>query len=343
MSLQTALLQAARYTGMFHLSDRLSARQLRVLGYHGFAFEDEHLFRPKLFMRVALFAARMAWLAQHDYWVITLEEARTRLKDGTLRSKSVVITLDDGFYSVLALVLPILKRYGFPATLYMTTYYCRRPNPIFRLVVQYMFWATPKSLLDLSGLLPGSEDLTSTCGEAGEHTQWRIIEHGEVALSEDERLAIVEELGKRLGVDYGKIRDSRKFSLLTEDEVAHLAQEGLEIQLHTHRHQLLNDPGLAHREIEDNRNVLAPLTGQPLHHLCYPSGLWSKNLWPVLEALGVDTATTCEPGLVSADTPSLAWPRILDADSIPPIVFEAEISGFKSQLRTLKGFLKRRL
>jgi peptidoglycan/xylan/chitin deacetylase (PgdA/CDA1 family) len=229
--------------------------------------------------------------------------------------------------------LPVLRRYGFPATLYMTTYYCRYPNPIFRLVVQYMFWATPKQDLHLDRLLPELRGVSSTHGPEGERVQWQIINYGESALSENARVALAQELGERLRVDYEKIRDSRKLSLLSEREVAQLAGEGLDIQLHTHRHDLPQSPELIRREIEDNRGVLVPLTTRPLRHFCYPSGQWSKTMWPTLEALGVETATTCEPGLVRSETPRLAWPRILDREDLPRVVFEAELSGFKSQLR----------
>jgi peptidoglycan/xylan/chitin deacetylase (PgdA/CDA1 family) len=340
MTRRPVLLNVARHVGMFQLSQRFSSRHLRVLCYHGFSFEDEHLFRPKLFMQAALLAQRMTWLTQHGYGVVSLEEARVRLKEGTLRPKSVVITIDDGFYSVLAIAFPIFKRFGFPVTLYMTTYYCRRANPIFRLVVQYMFWATQKSYLDLGGILPSHTGRVEIDGFEEASVEQKIIEHGETVLTEEERVHLAEELGQRLGVSYDQIRNSRKLTLLTEEEVAQLAKDGLDIQLHTHRHHFPGDLDLAGREIADNRSVLAPLTDRPLNHFCYPSGLWSKEHWPLLKSLDIATATTCELGLVTAETPNLAWPRILDADDLHQTTFEAELTGFKSSIRFLKGMLR---
>jgi peptidoglycan/xylan/chitin deacetylase (PgdA/CDA1 family) len=147
-------------------------------------------------------------------------------------------------------------------------------------------------------------------------------------------------------VDFEELIASRRLTLLTEAEITELSRRGFDIQLHTHRHRLPENDRDAKRELDDNRAVLAPLTGRPLNHLCYPSGVWSKALWPVLESEGVDTCTTCEPGLNSPETPPLAWSRFLDFQFVPQIVFEAEASGFahiaRQAARRCGGFVARR-
>jgi len=127
-------------------------------------------------------------------------------------------------------------------------------------------------------------------------------------------------------------------TLMNAAEVADLAGQGFDIQLHTHRHRFPEDAQQARRELDDNRQVLAPLTGgRPLTHLCYPSGEWSPAVWPSLESRGVVTATTCDPGLNTPATPPYALGRFLDFQPIPQIVFEAEVSGFGNLLRRAAG------
>ena len=73
-----------------------------------------------------------------------------------------------------------------------------------------------------------------------------------------------------------------------------------------------------------------------MSHFCYPSGEWDRLHWPVLENHNVRTATTCESGLVNADTPRFAMNRILDSARISQIEFEAEVSGFNELIRQVR-------
>jgi peptidoglycan/xylan/chitin deacetylase (PgdA/CDA1 family) len=127
---------------------------------------------------------------------------------------------------------------------------------------------------------------------------------------------------------------------MTPDEVR-AAGAALDVQLHTHRHRFPDDPLLARAEIEENRRVLAPLVERPLVHFCYPSGYWSEALFPVLEAAGVETATTCEGGLNGPDAHPYALSRFFDGEHVTALEFEAELSGAAELLRTVAGWLGR--
>ena len=110
---------------------------------------------------------------------MTLDEALLRLREGKLKGNEIVITIDDGFYSVYALAVPILQKMGFTATIYVTTYYVTHKNPIFRLVIQYIFWKTSLKKLLLNDLVVGMEAAVGTTkGAEGEQTAGSIIEFG---------------------------------------------------------------------------------------------------------------------------------------------------------------------
>ena len=143
-------------------------------------------------------------------------------------------------------------------------------------------------------------------------------------------------LAAHLGVNYQEILENRVFSLVSADELKAMVAGRLDVELHTHRHDFPLDRDSARREIEDNRAVIEPFVGRPLRHFCYPSGLWSEEHWPVLRELGIETATTIEPGLVRANSPRLALDRILDSEEVSQIEFEAEIYGFSEIVRRLR-------
>lgn len=322
---------------MFGLARKRTRRGLCILCFHGTSFTDEHQFRPKLFQTPAVFRSRMEYLHRVGYSTLTLVEAMLRLRHGDLGEKELVITIDDGFYGTAALAAPILKEFGFTATVYVTTYYVQRNHPIYRLALQYMFWKTALTTVNFTGLPVHLNGMGSPKGDAGESALWKLIEYGETQLTEDGRMQLAGELARRLEVDFDELVSSRRLTLMTEAEVTSLAHQGFDIQLHTHRHRLPEDPLQARRELEENRAVLERLSERPLQHLCYPSGVWSRNSWPLLSELAVKTATTCDPGLNYSDTAPLGLRRFLDFQTTPQIVFEAEVSGFAELMRIAAG------
>jgi peptidoglycan/xylan/chitin deacetylase (PgdA/CDA1 family) len=68
------------------------------------------------------FESQMQFLKEHGYHVVTLDELFDFLDFKTdLPEKSVVITFDDGWRSLYELAFPVLKRHGYPATLFIST------------------------------------------------------------------------------------------------------------------------------------------------------------------------------------------------------------------------------
>jgi peptidoglycan/xylan/chitin deacetylase (PgdA/CDA1 family) len=333
-------LLVCKWLGLFRLARFATRRGLRILCYHGFAFSDESSFRPRLFMRPETFRIRMQYLSSHKYPVVSLENACEGLAKGSLPDGAVAITIDDGFFGVFHSAWPVLQMHSFPATVYVTSYYAEKQNPVFRLAVQYMFWKTTRETLDSEDLgLPLAGVLPLRPYQQKEETMWEIIRFGESRLEEPRRCVLVCELGKRLGVAYPSLMASRSLSLMNPQEIRTLAEAGMDIQLHTHRHQLPSELGLVQREILQNREYLEPLAGKKLRHLCYPSGIWSPQQWPWLESLEILSATTCDAGLNYAQTPRLGLRRFLDGENVSQIEFEAELSGFSEYVRSARSFL----
>lgn len=334
--------RVSKRLGLFALARRLTRKDLRVLCYHGLSIDDEHLYSPGLFMRPETVRSRFEALLQGKYPVLPLDRACEDLRDGTLPACAVVITYDDGFYGNYLHTASLHQETRLPATIYVTTYYVVKQCPIFRHAVQYMFWKTGRAEVALEGI-PGADGGTLRLADRkqADDVMWGLIRHAETHLDEPRRVGIARVLGTRLGIDYDELTRSRRLSLMTPDEIRTLAGLGLDIQLHTHRHHFPCDEEQVRREIGDNRSVLEPILGRPCDHLCYPSGVFRAEQWPWLEACGIKSATTCEIGLNDAHTPRYGLRRFLDAETVRPIEFEAEISGFAELLRRTSLLLRR--
>jgi peptidoglycan/xylan/chitin deacetylase (PgdA/CDA1 family) len=320
-------LVAARTAGIFAATEHLTRNALRILCYHGLSVTDEHRFRPGLFVTRALFEKRLDWLHTNGFTVLPLETALRDLGDGRLPPKPVVITFDDGFYGTFRDAVPALEARRMPATVYVTSYYVAKGGLVFRLAVQYLFWKTSVTRLALADL--GIDGVPSIGRESREveRVMWRLIDWGERRLSEPSRRELLHRLAALLEVDDAAMVESRGLGLMTPGEVQKAAARGVDIQLHTHRHAFPLDIDQAVREIEENRMVLEPIVGRRLRHFCYPSGISGPEFFPALERAGIASATTCESGFNTEETPRFLLRRFLDAEDIAPEEFEAEMRG----------------
>lgn len=91
---------------------------ISVLMYHSINYEKNNILRvPK-----EDFANEMQWLYQNGYKTLSLDELYDHVKSNTpFPKRSVVITLDDGYDDNYISAYPVLKQYGFHATVFMIT------------------------------------------------------------------------------------------------------------------------------------------------------------------------------------------------------------------------------
>ena len=335
-----SLYAGARAAGLFRLSRLLTRDALRIVCWHGTSLADEHRVFPGLFISPDDLERRL--LALHRHPVLPLDEALQRLRAGTLPPAAVALTIDDGFHGTLRHAWPALRRHGFPATLYATSYHVQSGTPVFRLLVQWAFRESSEPVLDLSRLEAGMVGaVRMTPGPERTEAMWRLIRQAEEGLSEPERQALADRIAGALRVDLAPVREGRRLSLASVDELRAAAREGLDVQLHTHRHRFPVSRELALRELRDNRAVLEPLVGHPLHHFCYPSGYFRLAHVPWLEEAGVESATTCDPGMNRRSDSPLTLRRFLDDSRTTQLEFEAELSGFSELLRQGRTLVER--
>src|SRR6266542_4635523 len=132
-TLKQTTLQVAHSMGIDHqFADSAWRRErLLILCYHGISLEDEHEWKPSLFMSPRDFESRLVMLRRQNYTVLPLAHALTRLYARELPPRAVTITFDDGLYDFYKQAFPLLKKYGYLATVYLSTFYCDYNRPVF--------------------------------------------------------------------------------------------------------------------------------------------------------------------------------------------------------------------
>jgi len=314
------------------LARRVTSRSARILCYHGFALRDEAAFKPKLFMRPETFRARMDLIDRMGFKVVGLDELLRRLKAGESVGDLAALTFDDGWQGFYLYAWPELRKRGWPCTLYVTTYCVEQGLRVMNNAVQYLLWASPKQEVDLRAWSDSRLGVVrKQDGKFPLRDEDAITEDVErfPAGIRESRLAGLADL---LGIDAARWTTGM-FRLCEPSQLAEMAQSGVDLQLHTHRHRLGRTAEEIRFELEENRRVLGTVSAGPFRHFCYPSGEYSPVHFAHLEAMGVSTSTTTDIGLVTHDVHSLALPRILDGENVTPLEFEAELSGFLSLMR----------
>jgi peptidoglycan/xylan/chitin deacetylase (PgdA/CDA1 family) len=100
------------------------AADVPVLMYH--EITTSPFGSARLAVSPASFAAQVTYLRDNGFTGITAGQVASALAQGErLPNRSVVLTFDDGFADFHEAALPILQRYGFTATLYVTTGWIR--------------------------------------------------------------------------------------------------------------------------------------------------------------------------------------------------------------------------
>lgn len=307
---------------------RWRSERLLILCYHGVSLDDEHEWRAQLYMPQAMLRERFEALRRGGYEVLPLDEAVERLYKKDLPPRSVVLTFDDGGYDFYRQASPILREFGYPATIYQTTYYSDYARPIFGVAASYLLWKRQGEVLqpskDLS--VSGPIDLRS------EDSRRRVVAQMEqLCLREGwtgyQKNEYLERLAGFLGVDYKAFVAKRLLQIMRPEEIAEMARAGFDIQLHTHRHRTPLDEALFRKEIADNRQRIVEATGRTPAHFCYPSGNYETVFLSWLEQEGIVSATTCDPGIATRQSHPLLLPRFVDTMMQPMYVFEAWLSG----------------
>ncbi|NNF29670.1 MAG: polysaccharide deacetylase family protein, partial [Gemmatimonadetes bacterium] len=305
-------------------------QRLAILCYHGVSISDEHEWDPALYLNEESLRRRFERMNRLGCRVLALSEAVERLAHGTLPDLAVSITFDDGTHDFYLRAAPLLKEFGFPATVYLTTYYVDRPFPVFEVALSYTIWKAENihALHDINDLKPYLRDLyrhrTDPYATASGIREFAAA----MGLSAQERDALLTRVAEAVGVDLREFRERRMLTLMSSEEVESLP-DLVDVQLHTHRHRSPATRDAFVREIRDNRDRIGQLLGPEhvLEHFCYPSGVYDPVQLPWLVDLGIKSATTVVSGLAGPEDPPLLLPRVIDTMNLTDLEFEGWITG----------------
>lgn len=331
--IKSNLLQVLDSTGLNSrvLSSSWRARRLVIVCWHGISNDDEHRWDPGLFMPPETLRMRLELLRAMKCNVLPLGEGLARVRSASLPPRAVCLTVDDGDSSFYLRAWPLLREYGFPTTLYWTTYYSTRPYAVFDPMLSYLLWKGRENTLQLR-----EPALRCDLRSPEERKRAFAAVYGFAKAngwSANRKEAFLAELAGLLGIDYAQIKSRRVLHLITPAEARAMVTEGLDLQLHTHRHRVPREAGGFAAELAENSRILREAGAQTPAHFCYPSGSFLPEFARWLREGRVESATTCEFGLVARDSNPYFLPRLMDHGATSAAEFCGGLSGIAALLR----------
>ena len=143
-------------------SDLLKRKDYRILMYHSIERSDLKEDNMGLAVPPETFYMHMKYLKENDFHVTgLLDFAEKVINNSPIKERSVIITFDDGFKSVLTNALPVLTQFNFTATLFVNIYFVEHklPPDLYYCKWQVLNWDESKTMKG-QGISIGSHSLT---------------------------------------------------------------------------------------------------------------------------------------------------------------------------------------
>ncbi len=309
------------YCGYYRLVDRVrrikdKQGRLLVLTYHNLSDEpkpgtvEKELFdlRPSLTKRQ--FESHLKVLKKR-FRVVPLPDIVREMKEkGRLENDSVAITFDDGYQSFYDLAFPLLRKYGFSATVFLPTGFINSHRMFWwDELLQIIFYAVPqgKSAPLLTPLI--GEKLAQQFSSAGKSLKRKkqfleSLEFHLRSIEDGQKKEKIRNLKEILLPDQDV--KSATLSTLTWDQVAKMVREGISFGSHTCSHLNLKFAplGKVEQELAESKRIIEKKTGVRVDCFAYPYDADFEThlrLRPILNDLEYECACTSLPGVNLSD------------------------------------------
>src|SRR4051812_1036875 len=267
-----------------------------VLCYHNVVASDAHpAGDPAIHMAVERFEWQMRWLAAH-YAVVDLGEFVDRVAAGAPMRSVAAVTFDDGYAGVFQHAIPVLRRLGLPATLFVVTQAGRRAG---------FWWDQPEIVASI---------------DPSRRREWlNQLRGDEIAICP----ASASNLpASHLPADWDTIRTA----------LGH----GISLGAHSVTHRSLPTLSDAELEDEvlTSRSAIQRATGTRPDFFAYPYGLWDARVRSRIRLAGYRAGLTLDNGLNRPFADPCSLRRLNVPATISNAAFEARTAGLLTRRRS---------
>ena len=244
----------------------LTGESARVLMYHRFGdgSNGRHL-------SARLFEQHLDYLTRH-FRVRPLREVVAALEEGRpIESRTVAVTIDDGYADFVTYAYPALVRYAVPATVFLVSDFLDGDLWLWFDAVHYILTRATAASGDI-GLAgePLSLDLSSP---GARERAWSAVGERLLQMDTGNRASAIASLCSALDVSLPE-QPTADYAAMTWDQAVRLDAQLVEFGSHTCTHPVLSRCGIEELtyELRQSRRVLSARLGRNIDTFAYPHG-----------------------------------------------------------------------
>lgn len=242
--------------------------------------------------------------------VLPLELAVEQLRSGDLPARAMSITFDDGYADNVSVALPILRRHGLPATVFVATGFLDGGRMWNDTVIESIRSARVDELA-LGQLVPGAADVLDL----------RTLQARQAAIPQ-----VVMALKYLPHNDRGRVAEALAVAaratlphdlMMSSQQLRDWASGGMGVGAHTVTHPILSGIGVdaVRDEMARSRETLLALVDRPVDLFAYPNGKpgvdFDDDSVTAARQVGFRAAVTTTPGAAHRGSDLYQLPRYL--------------------------------
>ena len=295
-SLRLLLASCLYYSGLIALHGFLRRKAFRrreicVLGLHRVLSEEERVQSNSLHgmvLKEETFGGLLEYL-RRSFTVMSLE---TFLEHAVIyrahKRPPCLLTFDDGWRDTYTRALPCLKRFGIPATVFVTTGYVGSPDASW---VERLSRSWEDSTRRSQIRTQMARVMPNGARDAEFEEMVECLKH--MAAAQRDQL-----LAELLPVEKGPSGAEDVDRMLRWEQLIAMSNDGVQIGAHTVTHPLLTfeDDTVIERELRGSKEALEARLGKAVYAFAYPNGDWNERVRQWVVRTGYRCAFTTQRG-----------------------------------------------
>jgi peptidoglycan/xylan/chitin deacetylase (PgdA/CDA1 family) len=251
----------------------------------------------------------LEYLRRRGYAFLSVTELLNHLDGDTpLRSKAVVLTIDDGYADFAEVALPIFLRYDCPVTVFLVTDFVagRLWNWFDRVSWAFSHSTRREVTIEIAGERLPLRWATSAERERSSDEVVRRLKGVPEAAKEE----LIGTVARALGVEIPE-RAPSEYKAMNWNDVRACSRSGVTFGPHTVTHPILSqvDDARSEREIFESWRAVREATDAVVPVFCYPNGGpgdFSSREMELVQRAGMKAALSTLPGCVEGNRLTMA-------------------------------------
>ncbi len=299
------LLKLMFNSGVFAPFRLVHRSQSLILTYHRFS-EDESPHKTS----ARTFTEHLHYLQKY-YDVVPLTRITEAVKNGYSAPRLAAITIDDGHHDAYEVAYPILRNFGFPATLFVVTDFLDEKDWLWTDKVRFITAKTTSEEVNfvikgrrIRMMLNGSESRLDAASRLNAQLK---------KMPDDVKESYIARIGSELKVRIPKI-PPQEFSPINWEQARELEANGISIGSHTVTHPILTNvfESQLKFEINHSRARIHKMIGTEPDSFCYPNGSYNTKVKEAVARAGYRCAVNTKHGFNDNDSDVFALRRFHD-------------------------------